>query len=131
MAEFATYFENAIINLMRSTSFTEVNVYVALFTDSASPAELEAGTLTNEVSGGSYARQLAGLSAPSDGASENASDITFPQATADWGTVRYVALMDAVSAGNVLMYSQLDADKVINNGDTFKINAGDLDVTVA
>ena len=131
MSEFATYFENAIVNLMRNTSFTEVAVYVALFTDSASPAELEAGTLTNEVSGGSYARQLAGLSAPSDGASSNASDITFPQATADWGTVRYVALMDAVSAGNVLMYSQLDADKVINNGDTFKINAGDLDVTVA
>ena len=131
MSEFATYFENAIVNLMRNTAFTEVNVYVALFTDSASPAELEAGTITNEVSGGSYARQLAGLGAPSDGASENASDITFPQATADWGTVRYVALMDAVSAGNVLMYSQLDADKVINNGDTFKINAGDLDVTVA
>ena len=131
MSEFATYFENAIVNLMRNTGFTEVAVYVALFTDSASPAELEAGTLTNEVSGGSYARQLAGLSAPSDGASSNASDITFPQATADWGTVRYVALMDAVSAGNVLMYSQLDADKVINNGDTFKINAGDLDVTVA
>jgi len=131
MSEFATYFENAIMDLMRNSAFTEVAVYVALFTDSASPAELEAGTLTNEVSGGSYARQLAGLSAPSDGASSNASDITFPQATADWGTVRYVALMDAVSAGNVLMYSQLDADKVINNGDTFKINAGDLDVTVA
>ena len=60
MSEFATYFENAIVNLMRATSFTEVNVYVALFTDSASPAELEAGTLTNEVSGGSYARQVDG-----------------------------------------------------------------------
>lgn len=131
MAEFATYFENAIINLMRNTGFTEVNVYVALFTDSASDAELEAGTLTNEVSGGSYARQSAGLSAPSDGASSNASDITFPQATADWGTIKYVALMDVSSGGNILMWSQLDATKVINNGDTFKINAGDLDVTVA
>jgi hypothetical protein len=131
MSEFATYFENAIINLMRNTSFTEVNVYVALFTDSASTAELEAGTLTNEVAGGSYARQLAGLTAPSDGTSENAADITFPQATADWGTIRYVALMDAATSGNILMYSQLDADKVVNNGDTFKINAGDLDVTVA
>ena len=35
MAEIATYFENAIVNLMRSTSFTEVAAYVALFTDSA------------------------------------------------------------------------------------------------
>ena len=131
MAEFATYFENAIINLMRSTGFTEVSVYVALFTDSASDAELEAGTLTNEVSGGAYERQSAGLNAPSDGASSNASDITFPQATADWGTIKYVALMDASSGGNILMWSQLDASKTINNGDTFKINAGDLDVTVA
>ena len=131
MAEFATYFENAIVNLMRSTGFTEVAAYVALFTDVATDAELEAGTLTNEVSGGSYARQLAGLTPPSDGASSNASDITFPQATADWGTIKYAALMDASSAGNVLMWSQLDATKTINNGDTFKINAGDLDVTVA
>jgi hypothetical protein len=131
MAEFATYFENAIINLMRNTAFTQISAYVALFTDVATDAELEAGTLTNEVSGGAYARQLAGLSAPSDGASENGADITFPQATADWGTIKYVALMDAESVGNVLMWSQLDATKVINNGDTFKFNAGDLDVTVA
>jgi hypothetical protein len=131
MAEFATYFENAIIDLMRSTGFTEVSVYVALFTDSATDAELEAGTLTNEVSGGSYARQSAGLSAPSDGVSSNASDITFPQATADWGTIKYVALMDASSAGHILMWSQLDANKTINNGDTFKINSTELEVTVA
>jgi hypothetical protein len=131
MAEFATYFENAIIDLMRSTGFTEVSVYVALFTDSATDAELEAGTLTNEVSGGAYERQLAGLSAPSDGVSSNASDITFPQATADWGTIKYVALMDASSGGNILMWSQLDANKTINNGDTFKINSTELEVTVA
>ena len=131
MAEIATYFENAIVNLMRSTAFTEVAAYVALFTDSATDAELEAGTLTNEVSGGSYARQLACLSAPSDGASSNGADITFPQATADWGTIKYAALMDASSGGNILKWSQLDANKTINNGDTFKINAGDLDVTIA
>lgn len=130
MAEFATYFENAIINLMRSTAFTEVAAYVALFTDVATDAELEAGTLTNEVSGGAYARQLAGLSAPSDGESSNAADITFPQATANWGTIKYAALMDASSGGHVFMWSQLDATKVVNDGDTFKINLGDLDVTV-
>ena len=130
MAEFSTYMENAIINLMRSTAFTQVAAYVALFTSVATGVELEAGTLTNEVSGGAYARQLAGLSAPSDGVTSNAADITFPTATANWGTVAFVALMDAVTAGNVLMYSALDANKVVNSGDTFKINLGDLDVTV-
>jgi len=31
----------------------------------------------------------------------------------------------------VLMHSALDASKAVASGDTFKINAGDLDVTVA
>lgn len=130
MTEFSTYMENAIINLMRSTAFTQIAAYVALFKSPVTDNELEAGTITNEVSGGSYARQLAGLSAPSDGVSSNSADITFPQASANWGTVTHVALMDEASAGNVLMYSALDASKVVDSGDTFKINAGDLDVTV-
>ena len=131
MAEFSTYMENAIINLMRSTAFTQIPAYVALFTSTATVAELEAGTLTNEVTGGAYARQLAGLSAPTDGVTANAADITFPTATADWGIVGFAALMDAVTVGNVLMHSALDVNKTVNNGDTFKINLGDLDVTVA
>ena len=130
MAEFATYMENVIINLMRSTAFTAVAAYVALFKSPATDAELEAGTLTNEVSGGAYARQLAGLSAPSDGASSNGADVTFPTATAAWGTVTHAALMDAATAGNVLMFSALDASKVVASGDTFKFNLGDLDATV-
>ncbi len=131
MAEFSTYMEDAIINQMRNVLGPQVAVYVALFVSPVSDAELEAGTLTNEVSGGAYARQLAGLIAPTDGVSSNAADITFPTATANWGTVTHVALMDAVTAGNVLMWSTLDTSKIVNNGDTFKINTGDLDVTVA
>ena len=130
MSEFSTYFENKIIDLMRSQAFTEIAAYVALFDTTASLANLEAGTLTGEISGSGYVRQLAGLSAPSDGVSANGSDISFPQATGDWGTVRYCALMDASSGGNVLMYAQLDADKTVNNGDTFKFLAGELDVVV-
>ena len=132
MAELSTYMEDRIVNFMRGTTITgEAAAYVALFTDSGSVAYLEAGTLTGEVSGGSYARQLAGLSVSSDGVSANASDITFPTATGAWGIVTYVALMDASSAGNVLMHSALDAAKTVASGDTFKINAGDLDVTIA
>ena len=131
MAEFSDYMENKIIEVMRATSFTAVAAYVALFTSVATEAELEAGTLTNEVTGGSYARQLAGLSVASGGASSNAADIVFPTATADWGTVHLVALMDAATAGNVFMYSLLDADKVVSNGDTFRINATELAVSVA
>jgi len=128
MAEFTDYAENKILNLMRSVAWTEFAAYVALFT--AAPSDAGGGT---EVSGGSYARQLAGLSAASGtgGTTSNASDITFPTATADWGTVTHCALMDAVTAGNMIMWSALDTSKTVASGDTFKISAGDLDVTVA
>jgi len=129
MAELSTYMEDRIVNFMRNVAITgQAAVYVALFT---ADNGLEAGTITGEVSGGSYARELAGLSASADGVSANAADITFPTATASWGTVTHVALMDAITAGNVIMHSILDASKVVGSGDTFKINTGDLDVTIA
>jgi len=125
MAEFSDYMENAIINVMRSTTFTGVAAYVALYT--AAPSDAGGGT---EVTGGSYARQLAGLSAPSNGTTSNASDITFPTATANWGTLTHVGIFDAATSGNLLMWSDLDVSKTVNSGDTYKINAGDLDVVI-
>jgi hypothetical protein len=126
MAEFTDYMENKIIDhMLRAQAYTPPTVYLALFT--AAPGEAGGGT---EVSGGSYARQVAGLSAASGGASSNAADITFPTATADWGTITHCALFDAATTGNMLMYTALDASKTVNNGDTLKFSAGDLDITV-
>jgi len=128
MAEFTDFMENKIIDhMLRNQAYTPPStVYLALFTSATDDSG--GGT---EVSGGSYARQAVTLTAASGGASENSADITFPQATADWGTITHVALMDALTGGNMLMHSPLDASKTVNSGDTFKINAGDLDVTVA
>jgi len=127
MAEFSDYLENKIIDhMLRNQAYTPpATIYLALFTTATDDAG--GGT---EVSGGAYARQAVSLSAASGGASENTADITFPTATADWGTVTHVALMDALSGGNMLLHSPLDASKTVNNGDTFKITAGDLDVAV-
>lgn len=127
MAEFTDFLENKIIDhMLRNQAYTPPStVYLALFT--TAPSDAGGGT---EVSGGAYARQAVTLSAASGGASSNSADITFPQATADWGTVTHVALMDALTSGNMLMHTPLDASKTINTGDTFKINAGDLDLTV-
>ena len=128
MAELSTYFEDRIVNFMRNVAITgHAAAYVGLWT---ADDGLEAGTITSEVSGGSYARELAGLSVSSDGTSSNAGDITFTTATGSWGTITHVALLDAVTGGNVLMYSTLDASKTVASGDTFKINTGDLDLTI-
>jgi hypothetical protein len=128
MSEFTNYLEGKIIDhMLRNQSYTPpTTIYLALFT--AAPGEAGGGT---EVSGGSYARQAVTLTAASGaGASENSADITFPTATADWGTITHCALFDAATSGNMLMYTALDASKTVNNGDTLKFSAGDLDVTV-
>ena len=128
MADLSTYMEDRIINFMRNVAITgEAAVYVGLFT---ADDGLEAGTITSEVTGGSYARELAGLSAAADGVSANAGDISFTTATAEWGLITHAALIDAITAGNVIMHSALAANKQVDIGDTFKILAGELDVTI-
>jgi hypothetical protein len=128
MAELSNFLENELIDhILRNAAWASpTTIYVALYT--SDPTDADTGT---EVTGGSYARQSVAFNAPSDGATDNTSDITFPTATAAWGTVTHVGLRDAVSGGNLLFHSPLTASKVVGNGDTFKFNAGDLDVSLA
>lgn len=130
MAAFSNYLENELLDhVLTNSSFTSpTNVYVALFTDAASAGELEAGTLTNEVTGGSYARQSVTFAAASGGATSNTGAISFTDMPA--GTVAYVAVMDALTIGNVLFHGALSANKTLNAGDTFTIATGDLDITL-
>lgn len=128
MAEISNYLENALINgTLRATTFTApAAVYVSLHT--ADPTDAGTGT---EVSGGSYARQAATFGAPSNGASTTTADITYPQATASYGTVGWIGIWDAVSSGNILYHTPLNTSKTIDTGDIFKITSGSLTVTLA
>ncbi len=134
MSEMSDYFEQQIIDhLFRTATFGKpAAIYIALFT--VDPTDSGGGT---EVTGGSYARQQvtqldANWNAPlTTGLTDNVNDITFPTATASWGVVTGMAIFDAVTAGNMLMWSPLDASKTVSNGDTFKFAIGDLDVTFA
>lgn len=130
MAAMSDYLENKLIDaLLRGQSFTfPTTVYIALFT--ANPTDSTAGT---EVTGGSYARvavtcsmanfagtQSAGsttASSGTNGTTSNNTVITFPTPTANWGTVTGVAVMDAATSGNVLLFGALGSSKVVNNGD--------------
>ena len=127
MAEISNYLENALINgTLRATTFTApAAVYVSLHT--ADPTDAGSGT---EVSGGSYIRQAATFAAPSNGASTTSADITFPQATGNWGTIGWIGIWDAQTTGNMLYHTALDASKAIDTGDIFKIASGSLTVTL-
>ncbi len=127
----ANYLEEALLNnLFRNTNFAPpANVYISLHT--ADPGE----TGANEVSGGSYARVAVSTtggwtdpSAGTQGEVDNVADITFPTATASWGTVTHCGIYDAATVGNLLWSGALTASKTVDNGDTFKFNAGDFNV---
>ena len=128
MAEMSNYLENALINAtLRNTSYTSpTTTYLSLYT--SDPTDADTGT---EVTGGSYVRQAITFSSPSNGVTSNSAAIEFPQATADWGTISYIGIRDAVTSGNLLYHTALDASKVINNGDIFKITSTNLSVTLA
>jgi len=127
MAEMSNYLENALINAtLRNTSFTSpTTVYVGLYT--TDPGEGNTGT---EVSGGSYARVSVSFGAPSNGVSTNSASVTFPTATGTWGTVTHIGILDALTGGNLLYYTPLDASKSIASGDVFTISTGNLSVTL-
>lgn len=127
MSEMSNYLENALINAtIRNTSYTSTTVYLGLYT--SDPTDADTGT---EVTGNGYARQEITFGAPSNGVSTNSAAINFPQATGSWGTVAYVGIRDASTAGNLLFHTALDASKTIATGDVFNMAVGSLSVTFA
>ena len=137
MSAMSTYLENALVNhVLRNTAYTTpgTTVYVGLI-KYYDAAKVEAGTLVQEIStSGSTAYnriQVTGWDAASNGATQNTGAITFPTATADWGGISGVIISDHASAGNILLHGSLTSARDVKDGDVFKFNAGDLDVTFA
>ena len=130
MAAFSDYLENKVLgHVFGGTSYTApTTLYVALYT--VAPSDTGGGT---EVSGGAYARQTATftVSGTNPTTASNTAAIEYPTATANYGTVVAVGVLDASSSGNLLAYSTLDSSKVVSSGDVFRFNAGDLDITLA
>ena len=115
---FTDYSNNKALDLfLGAVPYTPPSIlYVGLAQNSANQ-----GGLAAEPIGGSYSRVALPNSAvnfPSaiSGAKSNASVITFPSPTGDWGTVQSLFLADAPSGGNVLAMADLTAPKSITNG---------------
>ena len=133
MANMSDFLENKIIDhMLRGVAYTvPTTVYLALF---KAVTGLESNNPTGEVSGGAYARQALALDAASGGVTANTDDKTFLIATADWGTVTHIAIVDHLTNTtwgtnvNVLVWAVLATSRVILIGEIFKISAGDLDV---
>lgn len=129
MAAMTNYLADKVLNhTLRNTAYTApAAVYLALFT--ADPTR--AGTQTNEVSGGSYARTAVTFGAPADsGSAEEVKNtiVNFPTPTADWGVVTHWGIMDATTAGNMLYHGALTSSKTIQNGDPVSAAANSVTV---
>ncbi len=131
------YLENKLINhVVRNTAFTTPGtaIWVGLV-GYYEATVLETGRVSvKEKSGGSYARiQVTSWTSPIDvgtsGSITNTGAITFPTASADWGHVSGVFLADASTAGNVLLHGSLTSSREVKDGDVFKFNATDLDIS--
>lgn len=126
MAGFSDFLETKVLqHVFGGTSYTApTTLYLALYT--SAPGETGGGT---EVSGGSYARQSAAFTV-SGNLATNTSAIEWPAASASWGTIVAVGVMDASTSGNLLAFGNLTTSKTIGSGDILRIPAGDLDITL-
>jgi hypothetical protein len=136
MSAASNYLENRVLDhVLKNTAFTQpANLFIGLFRNVSGNAatNLEAGTLTDEVltGGTAYIRQSIAFAAASAGISVNSATVTFPVATANWGTITHVAILDAQSGGNVLFWGAVTTAKTIETGDTFQVAAGNLTITL-
>ena len=141
MAGFTNYLEDKIINHLfgDDTGTSGADHYTAPTTwyvglQTAAPSDSAAGT---EVSGGAYASQSVAWTLATGGTAQasNTAALTFPAATTDWGTVTHAGVYDALTSGNLVAFETLTKTdfttanpKVVNTGDIFKIDAGNLKI---
>ena len=89
-------------------------------------------TGASEIATGSYARTSAAFtnSGANPTVSSNNAIVTFPAATAAWGTVTHFGVWSASSGGTFRGSGALTTSKAVNNGDTARFAVGALTITV-
>ncbi|KKL04262.1 hypothetical protein LCGC14_2617840 [marine sediment metagenome] len=125
---FGNYLEDKILDhILKVAVYTPAtNLFIALYT--VAPTDVGGGT---ELSGGGYLRTVCNSWDPSSGgASANAIQVLFPEATGDWGTIVAFAIWDAQSGGNFLKWGDLTQSRAIPDKDSAKFVIGDLQVTL-
>ena len=136
MAAISNYVSDLYLNLaFRGAEWTAIaTVYVALYT--SDPGKDDSGTEMLSAGTTAYLRQSSTFDAPAAVSGietiQNTTDITFPVATSDWGSITHVGIKDAAvsGTGNLLWFGELTLAKTINTGDRLKFLTGDLIVNL-
>lgn len=124
-----TWFVNAVLD--NAVSSVAGACQVALSTTEPSIDDTAASGVSgvSEPSGGSYARQalaVASWAACADRIKATNAAITFPVATADWGTITHIVVY-RTSDGKAVFVGALDEElEVLSGGDNLVIPAGSI-----
>lgn len=145
MAEMSDYLEdNLVEHIFRTTSWSKPSsLAIALLTTAADDddtAVFSTSTGVEVTNAGAYARVVRApldanwaAAAAGNGQTNNIAAITFPQATASWGTVVAIGITDngTFDTGNLLFHSTVGTSRTIDSGDTAELAAAALTVTFA
>jgi hypothetical protein len=123
-------------SLFNDDAWTGPDHHVALLTAAAG----EASGGTEVANAGAYTRQQVYRDSTTTpywslytaGVYDNVQDITWSQATAAWGDVSHFKISNSGTwgGGQDLIHGALTSTKTVDNNDTFKFTAGDLDMTL-
>lgn len=131
---FSDFLESGLLaHVFKNTAYAQpTNIYIALC-ESTVEDDDTGSTLPSECSGGAYARQSCQTwdTDGTQGQSNNDIQITFAEATANWGTATDFAIVDATTGGNLLAYGKLSVAKKIGTGDTAKFATDAITVTLS
>ena len=125
MAQATNYMEDLVLTALVNGTTLQLSSekpFIGLLT--AAPSDDSSGT---ECSTASYIRKQVGGTGQSDfilpesGTARNQGEFRWDDATEDWGEITHVALYDAETGGNMLVYGTLTAPVEIVSGDIFKI----------
>ncbi|MGW8178496.1 MAG: phage tail fiber protein [bacterium] len=134
MGSATSYFENlcldAILGDNKGASMP-ATVYVALFT--TTPDDGGGGTEVS-TTGTGYARvavtnNSTNWPAAAGGIKSNGTTVTFPTATDSWGNIQWVAIYDAATAGNMLLWGETSSTITPVTGNTPFFSAGGFAIT--
>ena len=94
------------------------------------------GTGATEPAGGAYARvaltnNKTNWGTASNAALTNSTAVTFPESSGSWGTITYVGMWDASTAGNIWWFDVLTPARAVASTTTVLFSIGSITVSMS
>lgn len=131
---FSNYLELKLLeHSLGKNSFSMPTPYLALCT--VAPTDVSTGTTITEpsTSGTGYTRieiPSTSLNNATSGYINNAVTLTFPIATAAWGTITHFAVCDSVTLGNMLLWGTVTPNIVVDTDGIVSLAPDELHITL-